>query len=75
MYRLNIIVLLLGAALLVRFFPSGGGPMLKMMSGSPEEHDHPDLRAPGGAEPHGTPSRRAAARLSATPITPVITER
>jgi hypothetical protein len=35
----------------VRFFRSGGGPMLKMM-GSPEEHDHPDPRAPSGAEPH-----------------------
>jgi hypothetical protein len=33
---LNIIFLLLAAGLLVRFFRSGGGPMLKMMGGSPE---------------------------------------
>jgi uncharacterized protein len=31
---LNIIFLLLAGALLVRFFASGGGPMLKMMGGS-----------------------------------------
>jgi uncharacterized protein len=44
---LNIVFLLLAAALLVRFFRSGGGPMLKMMGGSPESmhsgtghHDH-----------------------------------
>jgi uncharacterized membrane protein YraQ (UPF0718 family) len=34
---LNIIFLLLAAALLVRFCRSGGGPMLKMMGGSPDE--------------------------------------
>jgi uncharacterized membrane protein YraQ (UPF0718 family) len=34
---LNIIFLLLAAALLVRFFRSGGRPMLKMMNGAPEE--------------------------------------
>jgi uncharacterized protein len=46
---LNIIFLLLAAALLVRFFRSGGGPMLKMMGGRPDSrvgHDahahHPD---------------------------------
>jgi hypothetical protein len=48
---LNIIFLLLAAALLVRFFRSGAGPMLKMMGGSPEEHDPPAPRAPSGAEP------------------------
>jgi hypothetical protein len=37
---LNIIFLLLATALLVRFFRSGGGPMLKMMGGSPDAHDH-----------------------------------
>jgi uncharacterized protein len=37
---LNIIFLLVAAALLVRFFRSGGGPMLKMMGGSPDAHDH-----------------------------------
>jgi uncharacterized protein len=49
---LNIIFLVVAAALVARFFRSGGGPMLKMMGGSPEEHDHPDPRAPSGAEPH-----------------------
>ena len=37
---LNIIFLLLAAALLVRFFRSGGAPMLKMMGGSPGGHEH-----------------------------------
>jgi hypothetical protein len=37
---LNIIFLLLAAALIVRFFRSGGGPMLKTMDGSPDRHDH-----------------------------------
>jgi uncharacterized membrane protein YraQ (UPF0718 family) len=36
---LNIAFLLLAAALLVRFFTSGSGPMLKMMGGSPDEHE------------------------------------
>jgi len=39
---LNIIFLLLAGALLVRFFRSGGRPMLKMMGGSPDEHEHHD---------------------------------
>ncbi len=42
---LNIVFLALAAALLVRFFRSGGGPMLKMMGGSPDaqdrQHTHP----------------------------------
>jgi uncharacterized membrane protein YraQ (UPF0718 family) len=38
---LNIVFLLLGAGLLVRFFRSGGAPMLKLMGGSPgESGDH-----------------------------------
>jgi uncharacterized protein len=37
---LNIIFLLLAAALLVRFFRSGGRPMLRMMGGSPDEPAH-----------------------------------
>ena len=49
---LNIIFLLAAAALVTRFVRSGAGPMLKMMGGSPEEHDHPDARPPSGAEPH-----------------------
>jgi uncharacterized protein len=35
---LNIIFLLLAAALLARFFRSGGATMLKMMGGAPDEH-------------------------------------
>jgi len=37
---LNIAFLLLAIALLVRFFRSGGGPMLRMMNGSPDSHEH-----------------------------------
>jgi hypothetical protein len=40
---LNIAFLVLAAILLVRFFTSGGLPMLKMMGGSPGDtahHDH-----------------------------------
>jgi uncharacterized membrane protein YraQ (UPF0718 family) len=39
---LNIVFLLVAAALLIRFFRSGGGPMLKMMDGAPGEHVHHD---------------------------------
>jgi hypothetical protein len=48
---LNIVFLLLAAALLARFFRSGGGPMLKMMGGSPDGHAEP-------AE-HGTAGHQA----------------
>jgi uncharacterized protein len=54
---LNVIFLLLAAALLVRFFRSGGGPMLKMMNGSPDEHEHAHHDACGsdvGADGQGT---------------------
>ncbi len=37
---LNIIFLLLAAALLVRFFRTGGPAMLRMMGGGPDEHEH-----------------------------------
>jgi uncharacterized protein len=37
---LNIIFLLLAAALLVRFFRTGGLAMLKVMGGSPDDHQH-----------------------------------
>jgi len=48
---LNIIFLLLAAALLVRFFRSGGGPMLKMMDGNPDSQDHQHAHAgPAGHE-------------------------
>jgi uncharacterized protein len=43
---LNIIFLLFAAALLVRFFRSGGGPMLRMMGGTPGEES--------GQHAHGT---------------------
>ena len=33
---LNIVFIIVAAALVVRFFRSGGGPMLRMMGGSPE---------------------------------------
>ena len=37
---LNIIFLLLAAALLVRFFRTGGPAMMRMMGGGPGEHEH-----------------------------------
>jgi hypothetical protein len=39
---LNIVFLCLAAALVVRFFRSGGGPMLAMMNGGPDDHAHHD---------------------------------
>ena len=63
---LNIIFLLLAAALLVRFIRSGGRQMLKMMGGSPDTRDHhahdhhahgdPGHHVHGGAEPDPVPS-------------------
>jgi uncharacterized protein len=46
---LNIIFLLLAAALLVRFFRTGAGPMLKMMGGRPAQPDHHPLPAQADA--------------------------
>ena len=39
---LNIVFVLLAVALLIRFFRTGGRPMLAMMNGAPDEmaHDH-----------------------------------
>jgi uncharacterized protein len=51
---LNILFLLLAGALLVRFFRSGGGPMLKMMGGSPGAHDLPEHHQQGPAAAHRT---------------------
>jgi uncharacterized protein len=49
---LDIIFLLLAVMLLLRFFRSGGGPMLKMMGGSPDVHsrhaDHARSDCPHG---------------------------
>ena len=39
---LNIIFLILAAALIVRFVRTGGVAMLRMMGGSPDSHDHTD---------------------------------
>jgi hypothetical protein len=39
---LNIVFLLLAAALVVRFGRTGGWPMLRMMGGAPDGHDHSD---------------------------------
>jgi uncharacterized protein len=47
---LNIVFLLLAAALLVRFFRSGGWPMLKMMGGNPDEHASHGAHASNGRE-------------------------
>jgi uncharacterized protein len=53
---LNIVFLLLAIALLVRFFRSGGGPMLRMMNGSPDSHahghEHEGAHGPEGAHEH-----------------------
>jgi uncharacterized membrane protein YraQ (UPF0718 family) len=57
---LNIIFLLLAAALVVRFFRSGGRAMLKMMSGGPDtEHNGHAQHGHGRTESnpaHGAPS-------------------
>jgi len=50
---LNIVFLTLAVVLVVRFFRSGGGPMLAMMNGSPDDHAHHDHAHHG----HGHPVR------------------
>jgi len=55
---LNIIFLVLAAALVLRFFRSGGRAMLRMMGGHPDEQDH---HAPSGGGPGHDPARPAAA--------------
>jgi uncharacterized protein len=37
---LNIVFLLLAAALIIRFVRTGGIAMLRMMGGEPDSHDH-----------------------------------
>src|SRR5215468_3649083 len=57
---LNIIFLVLAAALLVRFFRTGGAAMLKVMGGSPaaaEHHAHHGPTEPG--TPHAGQAHRA----------------
>lgn len=56
---LNIVFLLLAAALVWRFFRSGGGPMLRMMGGSPDGehaghqcgHQHDGAMSEQGSDP------------------------
>jgi hypothetical protein len=51
---LNIIFLLVAAALVLRFVRSGSAPMLKVMGGSPEEQhprDHPEVLPHRDAQP------------------------
>jgi len=60
---LNIIFLLLATALLVRFFRSGGGPMLKMMGGSPDAQDHQHTHgAPAGHDQDHAHARASVPR-------------
>ena len=79
---LNIIFLLLAAALLVRFFRSGGAAMLKAMGGSPaghEQHAHGQhghgppaqsgTSSPRRARPPGFPARRRTPRRRRRPLT------
>jgi uncharacterized protein len=56
---LNIVALALTAVLVVRFFRSGGGPMLRMMGGAPDHAGHtmdgaPDHTDGGEHHDHGT---------------------
>jgi uncharacterized protein len=54
---LNIVFLLLAAALLVRFYRSGGAPMLKMMGGGPGSHEDHAHAEPGSSVPSRRPQR------------------
>ena len=54
---LNIVFLVLAAALVLRFFRSGGGAMLRMMGGRPDEHDHHAPSGGGPAEQQPAPGR------------------
>jgi len=40
-----IVVLVIAAALITRFFRTGGLAMLRMMGGSPDSHDHDHMDA------------------------------
>ena len=66
---LNIVFLLLAAALLVRFFRSGGAAMLKAMGGSPaghEQHAH-GQHGHGGPVGHEQPAPGAPAWIPGPP--------
>ena len=51
----------MAAALLIRFFRSGGARMLKMMGGSPGGHDHHVHPEPGNRPHTGSRQHRPAA--------------
>jgi uncharacterized protein len=51
---LNIIFLLVAIALLVRFFRSGGGPMLRRMDGAPDQHSGHQAHDSTPGLAHGT---------------------
>lgn len=62
---LNIVFLLIAAGLVWRFFRTGGGPMLRMMGGSPEAgHDHSQHASHeghhAGQPDHDLPGQRTA---------------
>ena len=57
---LNIVFLILAAALIIRFVRTGGVAMLRMMGGSPDTHDHSDAHASHthlGGRPDGSGPR------------------
>jgi hypothetical protein len=62
---LNIVFLLLAAALIIRFIRTGGPAMLRMMGGQPDQADSADSHAHHGMQLPGEPPRL----LSATPPT------
>jgi hypothetical protein len=57
---LNIVFLLLAAALVIRFARTGGGAMLRMMGGAPEPAGAAGGGAAGGGAHHGMPGLSAA---------------
>jgi len=72
----NIVFLLLAAALLVLFFGSGGAPVLKVIVGSPDVHEHARgvvaAALTGGSAPAGgmagrRPVSGSALRVDAVP--------
>jgi hypothetical protein len=54
---LNIVFIIVAAALVARFFRTGGGSMLRMMGGSPETDGHQPGAHAGHAAHHGVADR------------------
>jgi uncharacterized membrane protein YraQ (UPF0718 family) len=54
---LNIVFIIVAAALVLRFFRTGGGSMLRMMGGSPETDGHQHGAHSGHAAHHGVADR------------------